>query len=190
MTMAVKHMNYKTMGKISEIISSTQDMADICQHIVSQLTQALKLKGAAILVLNRKTRELELAATAGLSQRYLDKGPISATKSIAGSLDGGPVAIYNVQDDPRLQYPAEAVVEGIASILSLPLVLRGRPLGALRVYTSEPWEFTMEDITFMQAIADLISLALENLRITHAYKTSIAVLKTLRNDREYARPVM
>lgn len=190
MTMAVKQMNYKTMGKISEIISSTKDMADICQHVVMQLTQALKLKGAAILVLNRKTGKLELAATAGLSQQYINKGPISATKSIAATLTDGPVAIYNVQDDPRLQYPEEAMAEGIASILSLPLVLRGRPLGALRVYTTQPWEFTMEDITFMQAIADLITLALENLRLTHAYKTSIEVLKALRDKREYVRPAM
>ncbi len=190
MTMAVKHMNYKTMGKISEIVSSTMDMADICHHIVAQLTQILRLKGAAIMVLNRKTGELELASSAGLSQKYLSKGPISASKSIAATLTDGPVAIYNVQDDPRLQYPEEAMAEGIASILSLPLVLRGRPLGVLRVYTTEPWEFTMEDITFMQAIADIITLAIENLRITHAYKTSISVLKELRDRKQFGTPAM
>ena len=37
--------------------------------------------------------------------------------NIAKSREEGPVAIYDVSDDPRLQYPEEAKKEGIASIL-------------------------------------------------------------------------
>lgn len=42
----------------------------------------------------------------------IDKGPVSAIRSIASSLeDRQPVAIYDVTDDPRIQYP-EAAVKG------------------------------------------------------------------------------
>ncbi|KIX14723.1 GAF domain-containing protein [Dethiosulfatarculus sandiegensis] len=173
-------INYETLGAISHIISSASDMVDVCHHVVSQLTTALELKGCAILLLNRTSRELEVAASNGLSQEYLHKGPLSALKSITASLEEGPVAIYDVSDDPRIQYPEAAEEEGIASILSVPIMLRGKVLGVLRLYTGEPWEFSMQDITFVAAIAEMIALVLDNIRTTHAYKTSIDVLKTMR----------
>ena len=56
--------------------------------------------------------------------------------SIAQSLEDGHVAIYDIMDDPRIQYPKEAQKEGISSILSVPIVVAGNLLGAVRVYTS------------------------------------------------------
>ena len=48
----------------------------------------------------------------------INKGPVSALSLIAQSLEDGSVAIYDVTDDPRIQYPEEAKKEGIGSILS------------------------------------------------------------------------
>ncbi len=176
----VKELNYETLGKISAIISSMKDLGNASEHIVHTLVQAWGLKGCALLLLNRRSNKLEVAASAGLSETYLSKGPISAERSIAASLSEGPVAIHDVEDDPRLQYPGEAVKEGIKSIVSVPMVLRGKPLGALRLYSAEPWETTMAELTFLQAIAEIVALVVDNLRISHAYKTSIEVLKVLR----------
>ena len=50
----------------------------------------------------------------GLSEEYMNKGPLSAMRSIANSLKDGPVAIDDVTDDPRIQYPEEAKKEGIS----------------------------------------------------------------------------
>jgi signal transduction protein with GAF and PtsI domain len=176
----MKEINYETLGKISGIISEVKDLGNASEHIVHTLTQALGLKGAAMLLLNRRNNKLEVAASAGLSQTYLSKGPISAERSIAVSLKEGPVAISDVEDDPRLQYPEQAVQEGIKSIVSVPMILRGKPLGVLRLYSAETWEVSMAEMTFLQAIAEITALVLDNLRIAHAYKTSIEVLKVLR----------
>ncbi len=176
----MKEINYETLGHISQIISSAKNPGDAATHIVHSLTEMLGLKGCALLLLNRRSKKLELADAAGLSQVYLGKGPVSADHSIAQSLREGPVAIYNVEDDPRLQYPQEAKAEGIASIVSVPIMLRGKPLGALRLYSGQPWEVTQTEMTFLQAIAEIIALVLDNLRLTHAYKTAIEVLKVMR----------
>ncbi len=175
-----KELNYETLGRISGIISSVKDLANASEHIVHSLAQALGLKGCALFLLNRRSDKLEVAASAGLSQTYLNKGPVSAARSIAASLREGPVAIFNVEDDPRLQYPEEAVAEGIRSIVSVPLLLRGKPLGTLRLYSAEPWEVTIQEMTFLQAIAEIIALVLDNLRVSNAYKTSIELLKVMR----------
>lgn len=175
-----REINYHALENITSVISRAPDMAQVTKDTVKALTEMLGLKGAAVMLLDRRSQELRLAASHGLSAFYLNKGPIEASKSIAASLTDGPVAIYNVRDDPRLQYPEEANREGIESLVSLPMILRGRPLGVLRVYTAEPWEFSMQDLTFLQAIATILALVLDNLRLAGAYKTSIEVLKSLR----------
>ncbi len=174
------HFNYQTLADICDILSTAGKLGQAARAVVTYLTNQLQIKGAALMLLNRRSKKLEIAASQGLSDYYLNKGPISAARSIAASLEDGPVAIHNVRDDPRLQYPEEAQKEGIESILSVPLVLRGKPLGVLRLYTADPWEFTLEDITFVQAVALLLALVLDNIRVSGAYKTSIEALKELR----------
>lgn len=174
------HFNYQTLGEICDVISSAKNMQTAARATVDYFTYHLGLKGAALMLLSRRSKKLEIAASQGLSDYYLNKGPISASRSIAASIDEGPVAIFSVRDDPRLQYPAEAAQEGIESLLSVPMVLRGKPMGVLRLYTSEPWEFTLDDITFVQAVALVLALVLDNLRVSQAYKTSIEELKALR----------
>ncbi|MFW6052797.1 MAG: GAF domain-containing protein, partial [Desulfosalsimonas sp.] len=140
------------------------------------------VKGAALFLINRETKELEIAASFGLSNNYINKGPLSALKSISESLEQGPVAIYDVSDDPRIQYPEEAGVEGIASILSVPVMIQGRSIGVLRVYTAEPWEFTLEDVNFVQAVGSITGMAIDMARHYKGMKQSIEALKTMRTQ--------
>ena len=63
-----------------------------------------------------------------------------------------------------MQYPLEARREGIASILSVPLLVRNKVIGALRVYTFEPRQFTDEETAFLYGFAEQVALAIENAR--------------------------
>ena len=174
-------MNYETLLKITHGIVMSKDPEEVALLIVESVNNALKTKGCALFLFNRKTNELEVAASMGLSNEYLNKGPISALKSIARSLADGPVAINDVTDDPRIQYPDAAKKEGIVSILSVPIVVREKPIGALRVYSAEPWNATMQDVTFVQAVAQIAGMALEMSRLYKGLKDSIEILKSRRN---------
>jgi len=176
-------INYETLIKITGAISATIDPEEAVLVTVESVKSALDVKGCTLFLINRKTDELEIAASFGLSQEYLDKGPISSMSSIAESLKEGPVVIYDVGDDPRLQYPEEAIKEGIASILSVPISVHGNVIGALRVYTSEPWEATMDDVDFVRAVAQIAGMAIDFCRVNKGYKYSIEVLKTMRDPK-------
>jgi GAF domain-containing protein len=127
-----------------------------------------------------------LAASYGLSLDYLNKGPVRYMQEITEAKDQVPIAIYDVQDDPRIQYPEAAKKEGISSLLGVPIVSRNTVIGALRVYTSEPWEFSMQDITLIQAIAQVCGMAMDMSRMYRGYKKSIEILKNLRGREYYA----
>jgi signal transduction protein with GAF and PtsI domain len=179
-----KHkINYETILKITRSMSSTMDAEDVIMLTVEGIKTAMEVKGCALFLIDKKSNELKLAGAHGLSDDYLNKGPLSALKSIAATLEQGPVAVYDVSDDPRLQYPEAAKKEGIASIMSVPIVIHNNIIGVLRIYTAEPWEFTLEDVNFVQAVAQIAGMAIENCRYAKGLKGSIEILKGLRDPR-------
>ena len=178
-------MNYETLLKVTHGCVLSRDPEETTLLIVDAVKSALDMKGCALFLFNRKTHELEVAASMGLSDEYLNKGPLSAMRSIAGSLKDGPVAISDVTDDPRIQYPEAAKKEGITSILSVPIVVREKPVGVLRVYSGTPWEATLEEVNFVQAVAQIAGMALEMSRLYKGMKDSIEILKEMRDPKAF-----
>lgn len=177
-------INCDTLIRLTKAIPKLRNSEDIVLITVEGITHALGVKGCSLFLFSPMSHELKLAGSFGLSREYLDKGLISSTHSIASSLrDAKPVAIFDVSDDPRVQYPEAAVKEGISSILSVPIVIGNRTTGCMRVYTSEPWDFASEDVNFVQAAALIVGMALEMCRISQGYRDSIEILKLMRDPR-------
>lgn len=177
-------LNYETLIRLTKAVPKLRDPDAIVLVTTEGVTHTLKVKGCALFLFSPMSEDLHLAGSYGLSQEYLDKGPISSMRSIASSLrDKQPVAIFDVSDDPRIQYPEEAKKEGISSMLSVPIIMGDKVTGCMRVYTSEPWEFILDDLNFVQAVAQIVGMALEMCRITQGYRDSIEILKTMRDPR-------
>ena len=119
--------------QITKAISSSLDLKEVLNLIVKKTCETTSSKGCTLMLLDEKDQRLELKASFGLSDQYLGKGPLSADKSIADTLRGEPIIIGDAASDPRVQYPQEAKKEGIASIISIPISLRGRIIGVFRL---------------------------------------------------------
>ncbi len=171
-------LNYETLIKVTRSLSKSKDPDKIIKMTVESIKSALGIKGCALFLINPHSKELEVAASTGLSKEYLNKGTVSALRSISDSLKDGPVAVYDVSDDPRIQYPEAAKKEGIASILSVPIMVGDDTIGAIRVYTAEKWEFTLDDVNFVQALAQIAGVLIEMSRIYKGQNESIDVLTT------------
>jgi signal transduction protein with GAF and PtsI domain len=177
-------VTYESLIRITKAISVMRDPEEIVLVTVEGVTYALKVKGCTIFLFSKKTDELQLAGSYGLSQEYLDKGPVSSLKSIASALqDRQPVAIYDVSDDPRIQYPEAAAKDGISSILAVPIIVGKNLIGSMRIYTAEPWEFTLNDVNFTEAVAHVFGMAFELCRVNKGLKDSIDILKTMRDPK-------
>ena len=177
-------INYDSLIRITKAISMLRDPEEIVLVTVEGVTHALNVKGCTVFLFSKKSDELKLAGSFGLSKEYLDKGPVSSLRSIASALqDRQPVAIFDVSDDPRIQYPEAAINEGISSILAVPIVIGKNLIGSLRIYTADPWEFTLNDVNFAEAVAQVFGMALELCRVNKGLKDSIDILKTMRDPR-------
>jgi GAF domain-containing protein len=171
--------NYDTLIRISRALSKSREPDEIIRMTVESIRSSLDIKGCTLFLFNPGTKALEVASSAGLSDEYLRKGTVSALQSIADSLREGPVAVYDVSDDPRIQYPEAAKKEGIASILSVPIMIGDDVIGAVRVYTAEKWEFTLDDVNFVQAMAQIAGILIELTRLVQGQKEHIEVLATV-----------
>ena len=177
-------LNYETLIKITRSLSKSKDPEEIIRMTVESIKSALGIKGCTLFLMNRQSKELEVAASAGLSAEYLNKGPVSALHSIADSLEDGPMAIYDVSDDPRIQYPEAAEKEGIASILSVPIMIGDEAIGAMRAYTTDKWEFTLDNVNFVQALAQISGILIEMTRLNKGQNEYIDTIATMRESPE------
>jgi len=177
-------INYDSLIRITRAISMLRDPEEIVLVTVEGVTHALNVKGCTVFLFSKKSDELKVAGSYGLSKEYLDKGPVSSLRSIASALqDRQPVAIFDVSDDPRIQYPEAAITEGISSILAVPIIIGRNLIGSLRIYTADPWEFTLNDVNFTEAVAQVFGMALELCRVNKGLKDSIDILKTMRDPK-------
>ena len=161
---------FKSFRTVAKAISSSLEVKEVLEMMVTHVAQVMHLKACAIRLLHAKRRTLELVASYGLSERYIRKGPVDADRSIAEAMEGKIVCVRNVPEDPRAQYPESAVEEGIVSMLSVPLALKGRVIGVMRLYTAVPRDFDEDELDFAEALAEMGAIAIENARMYERIK--------------------
>ena len=130
--------------------------------IGKKIPEVMGLKAATIRLLDPTGKKLKLVASYGLSQKYLNRGPVDTEENIIEALNEKPVAIYDVTTDKRIIYQKEAAEEGIKSMLTLPIIARGKILGVLRLLTDKPKNFSQEEIDFAASLAEQCGTAIEN----------------------------
>lgn len=156
---------FDSFREVVKAIHSTLDIKEVLNMLVSKVAQVMDLKGCAIRLLDPNKRTLELVSSHGLSEKYLLKGPVEVDRSISEAMEGKTVSIYNAREDPRAQYTKEAAEEGIYSIISVPLSLKGRVIGVMRLYAAQSRTLLEDEIKFIEALAEMGAIAIENARM-------------------------
>jgi GAF domain-containing protein len=174
-----KENYYSSLYELAATLNSSRAPESILQSVVEGLAKAMRAKGCSLMLLSPDRKVLLHTAAYGLSDWYVRKGPVSADKSISEALEGKPISILDATVDHRIQYQEQAKKEGIASILSVPMMLREDIIGVIRVYSGERRYFTLEDMYFVGAVANLGAIALENARLYEAVQKDY---ETFRRD--------
>lgn len=151
---------------IMETVFDATNPTILGSQVTHLLVSTMGVKGASIFVVNPGTESLEILATEGLSIAYRNKGPILVDKSLKLQSNLKPVIIADTKGSERLQYPEKAAKEGVRSIVSLPVNLRGKIIGALRIYHSEPWEVSELELSYLRLLTLNIGMALRYFRLS------------------------
>jgi signal transduction protein with GAF and PtsI domain len=161
MTKTTTHI--EALSKISRAITSDLYFEDILKLIVSVTAQAMGSNLCSLMLLNDKN-ELVIRATQTVSESYTKKTPIKLGEGVSGkvALQNKPIAIYDVQKEKDYKYKDIAKKEGISSFLCVPLSVKGKVIGVINLYTSEPHKFTKNEINVLSSVASQAALVIEN----------------------------
>ena len=156
-----------TLFDISQLLSSARQLDELLAASTEALTRALDLKACSIRLLDEETGELTVRASYNLSEGYLKKGPVTARESPLDqeAMTGKVVQVPDISTDERFLYKQAMLEEGIRSIFYVGLVSRGKPLGALRLYSSVLRRLDPSEERLFMAVANQVAAAIENARL-------------------------
>ncbi len=163
----------RVFQEVTKAVSSTLDVNEVLNMIVRKIPEVINLKAATIRLLDQTGHKLQLAAAYGLSEKYLRRGPVDMEENVTEALKEKPVAIYDVSTDSRVHYRKEASEEGIKSMLTLPIIARGKVIGVLRLLTGWPRNFTKQEMDFAASLAEQCGTAIENARMYEKIKQAV-----------------
>jgi transcriptional regulator with GAF, ATPase, and Fis domain len=158
---------------ISYAISNYEELNVLISHVVEGLCRAFKFKGASIMLYDEREKQLFHVGSYGVSEAYLNKGPVFCDEKQAVFSKGDAVFVDDLHHDPRVQYPKEALEEGITSMVSFPIKCREATIGIIRIYHSEAIRFHADDIDSIRVLCHLLGLVTEN----HGLKNFLDMVK-------------
>jgi GAF domain-containing protein len=122
--------------------------------MLTRLPAIMDLKAATIRLIESPKGKLELKAAYGLSQSYLQRGPLDEELATYYLKKGEPVVIPDAKIDIHTIYHKEAESEGIGSILAVPISVHDETIGILRLLTEQVRFFSDAEINFAMAVAE------------------------------------
>jgi len=154
----------QALNESARAINSTLELNEVLNRLVKNTAEAMSIRACSIRLLDKTGKLLQPVAAYGLSQAYLEKGPLDLDNDPLDRkvLEGEVINLSDASSSSLLQYPEWAAQEGYFSMISAPLIGKNKPLGVLRAYTNKKDHFSSDDELFLSAIAAQGSSAIEN----------------------------
>lgn len=156
-----------TLLETSTAVVSSLDTQQVIASILEEIQRLLTVDSCAILVVNETTHQLEVRASQGLSQSYVDNLHLDVGErhlpGFRAIETGHPIQVSDVEDDPSMASVLPLIRdEGYRSLLSVPLITQHGPPAVLGIYRSDPHHFTDAEIGLATSFANQAAMALEN----------------------------
>jgi signal transduction histidine kinase len=157
------------------------NLDDALNVITREACKLMAARMCALMMLDESGEWLDLRASYGAGEAYLNKPRLSAEESLIGIVvrRKKPIQMENVQLSTRYQNVEIARQEGLFALLSVPLIFAGQAIGVLSVYTGEPYSFSNDQVRILSALAELSAIAIEKARL---YERVVDIEEQLRQN--------
>jgi len=172
---------FETLAGVSRTINSTLNLDEALRAITSEACGLMSARMCSLMMLDAGREWLDLRASFGAGEAYIQKPRLAVAESLLGVVvrRKKPLQVPNVQVSSRYQNVEVARLEGLVSLLSVPLLFAGQAIGTLSVYTSRPYHFSNEEVSILSAMAELSAIAIEKARL---YERVVDVEEQLRQN--------
>lgn len=170
----------EALSKIANLITSGLYLEELLRLIVHVTAEIMNSKISSLMLLDPDKKELVVKATQSISEDYNKKLNIKLGEGIAGIVarDNKPMTILDVREDNRYLNHDIAKKEGLISLATVPLAVKGRVIGVLNCYTSKKHKFTKHELDLLAALANHAAIAIENAELDLRARSAEEALTT------------
>ncbi|GJL50284.1 GAF domain-containing protein [Candidatus Nitrospira salsa] len=165
--MQSRALQLDTLSQVSETVASNRLIDEVLQLIVTTTAHMTNSKICSIMLLDKRNGELRIEATQSLSERYRRKPVLKIGQSMSGRAikEQQPVYVPDVKTEKDYFYKDLAKQEGLCSLVSVPMMMKDKAIGVINCYTSSVYEFSIEEIKSLQAIANQAAVAIAHTNV-------------------------
>jgi len=162
----------KELYKIGVTLTSAHSLEEVLTAIVQKSTEFINCPAGSLALYDAGTGELKLAASKGLSPKFveIDKWKVRPSGLTSYILnERRPVAIADIKNEPRLNNPI-MIEEGIQALIAIPLLANSRIIGILYIDDFKPRAFTSNEISFLSLLGTQATFAIEKFQLLKELK--------------------
>lgn len=143
------------LSKIIHEVNAANNIADVLAVIVARVKQTLNADVCSVYLNDPETGEHVLMATDGLQLSAVGKVRLASGHGLTGLAvsRSEPVNVKDAPNHPNFEYIPATGETPYHGFLGLPIVRRGKPLGALVVQQCKARKFTTEEESFLATLA-------------------------------------
>ena len=167
---------------------SGADLSKLMDTMVEKIASTLRVELCKILKLNLDESEFLLAAGAGWKKGLVGEATLeTGADSQAGYtlIAGKPVVVSDFETETRFSGPNLLFEHGARSGVSVFIEGPNRPFGVLGAHSTKLREFTVDDINFLQASANVLALAIKQRHAQEAIKSSEERFRTFSEEASF-----
>jgi signal transduction histidine kinase len=169
-------------------LSTAQELEPFLQTVIATAAELTDSEAASVLEYDEASETLRFISTPRSHWEALRAVNVPPDGSAAGWAyrEGKPLHIPDTQADAR-HYKAADVASAFEtrSLLAVPLMVRGKPLGVLEAVNKNNAHYTEEDVTILETLAAAAALAVDHTdlqRRAEASFSELSELDRLKND--------
>jgi signal transduction histidine kinase len=169
------------LHEIAQLATQARDWDELMRSIVDGTTAAMGVEVCSFYLADREGTRLTLAATNGLDRTQVGRVSLAWGEGITGRVaeSRAAIAVADVNKDDRFAWVRGFDIEGLAGMLSVPLVWHDEVVGVLNVQTRAVREFSDDEVDLLQTIGALLAGIVENGRLTAEVEGRLAQLTAL-----------
>lgn len=151
------------LREITRAISAAGSLEQILALITRKTARVMNMDSCSIYLLDDGGEYLVLKATTGLAAGAVGHARLKFGEGLTGyaAKTAKPMAASHASRDPHFKYLPETKEAIFQSLLAVPLISRGKVIGAINVQTREEREYSPDEIELLSIIADVAAGELE-----------------------------
>ena len=169
------------LHEIAQLATQARDWDELMRSIVDGTTAAMGVEVCSFYLADHEKTRLTLAATNGLDRSQIGSVSLAWGEGITGRVAATrtPIAVEDVNRDDRFAWVRGFDIEGLAGMLSVPLVWHDEVVGVLNVQTRAVRRFEPAEVDLLQTIGALLAGIVEKGRLTAEVEARLAQLTAL-----------